>query len=66
MTGETVHQRLHQAFSLANNANNEGGHPVAFNHPTAFSHQSKIVDTDFLLDVWQNAPNSVAMQENLV
>ncbi|SNT69632.1 class I SAM-dependent DNA methyltransferase [Psychrobacter sp. LV10R520-6] len=66
MTGETVHQRLHQAFSLANNANNEGGHPVAFNHPTAFSHQSKIVDTNFLLDVWQNAPNSVAMQENLV
>lgn len=72
MTGETVHQRLYQAFSLANSANNEGSdqvafhHPVVFNHPIAFNHQSKTVDADFLLDVWQNSPNSVAMQENLV
>ncbi|WP_201555504.1 class I SAM-dependent DNA methyltransferase [Psychrobacter sp. 72-O-c] len=66
MTGETVHQRLHQAFNLVNNADNVEGHQIDFNHPVSFSHQSKIVDTDFLLDVWQNAPNSVAMQENLV
>ena len=49
MTGETVHQRLHQAF----------------NH-SPLTHQSQIIDSDFLLDVWQYSPNSVAMQENLV
>lgn len=65
MTGETVHQRLYQAFDLSN--------PVFSNkalsakkQQVGFSHQSKLVDTDFLLDVWQNAPTSVAMQENLI
>lgn len=53
MTGETVHQRLYQAFN-------------AKSHQTAFTHHSKLVDTDFLLDVWQHSPKSVAMQENLV
>lgn len=53
MTGETVHQRLYQAFN-------------AKSHQTIFTHQSKLVDTDFLLDVWQHSPKSVAMQENLV
>ncbi|TXD98627.1 methyltransferase domain-containing protein [Psychrobacter frigidicola] len=66
MTGETVHQRLQQAFSLVNSTNNERAQQVAFDHPVAFNHQSKIVDTDFLLDVWQNSSSSVAMQENLI
>lgn len=69
MTGETVHQRLYEAFGSVNNAddtNNEARHKVAFTHPPAFNHQSKTVDSDFLLDVWQNSQNSVAMQENLV
>ncbi|WP_426138784.1 class I SAM-dependent DNA methyltransferase [Psychrobacter sp. TWR1-1-1] len=57
MTGETVHQRLHQAF---NAANDKASCQVTFNH------QSQVVDSDFLLDVWQNSPNTVAMQENLI
>ena len=63
MTGESVHQRLQEAFNLVHSADkvsNEGSHQVAFNH------QSQIVDIDFLLDVWRNSPDSVAMQENLV
>jgi len=61
MTGDTVHQRLHQAFNLAKRGiNNKSAQQVAF------SHQSEIIDTDFLLDVWQNTSNSVAMQENLI
>lgn len=59
MTGETVHQRLHQAFNVAND-NDKASCQVAFNH------QSQVVDSDFLLDVWQNSPNTVAMQENLI
>ena len=71
MTGETVHQCLQQAF---NATNNKMDHPVftyptlthpAFVHP-ALTHQSQIVDSDFLLDVWQHSPKSVAMQENLI
>ena len=57
MTGETVHQRLQQAFN--GTFNQEGHHSL-------FTHQSKMVETDFLLDVWQNSPKSVAMQENLI
>jgi SAM-dependent methyltransferase len=57
MTGETVHQRLQKAFNLVDNAENQ---------QVDFNHQSKIVDTDFLLDVWQNSSSSVAMQENLI
>ena len=66
MTGETVHQRLHQAFNVANNEMDRSvfTHP-AFIHP-AFTHQSQIVDSDFLLDAWQHSPKSVAMQENLI
>ncbi len=59
MTGETVHKRLHQAFNIANN-NDKASCQVTFNH------QSQVVDSDFLLDVWQNSPNTVAMQENLI
>lgn len=55
MTGETVHQRLHQAF----NEDEKG-------QQATFTHQSKLIDTDFLLDVWQRSPNSLAVQENLV
>ena len=55
MTGELVHQRLQQAFNSTNKANQQ-----------AFNHQSKVVDTDFLLDIWQHTTNSVAKQENLV
>lgn len=56
MTGETVHQRLNDAFKFANNEK----------HQIAFNHQSQIIDSDFLLDVWQRSPSSVAMQENLI
>lgn len=65
MTGETVHQRLYQAFDLSSTVSSN----KAFNEKkqqVGFSHQSKLVDTDFLLDVWQNSPKSVAMQENLI
>lgn len=59
MTGETVHQQLHQAFNgSANESNAE--------HQPAFTHQSKLIDTDFLLDVWQHTSASIAEQENLV
>ncbi|WP_440454012.1 class I SAM-dependent DNA methyltransferase [Psychrobacter sp. ASPA161_9] len=71
MTGETVHQRLQRAFNMTNNEVDRSAlthtvftHP-AFIHP-AFTHQSQIVDSDFLLDVWQHSPKSVAMQENLI
>ncbi|MGM8909032.1 class I SAM-dependent DNA methyltransferase [Psychrobacter sp. 1U1] len=57
MTGETVHQRLHQTFHTINDKET----PQA-----TFNHQSQIVDCDFLLDVWQRSPRSVAMQENLI
>lgn len=60
MTGETVHRRLHQAFNDA--ANEDNGK----SQQAAFTHQSKLVDTDFLLDVWQRCPDSLAVQENLV
>lgn len=56
MTGETVHQRLNDAFKFANNEK----------HQIAFNHQSQIIDSDFLLDVWQRSSSSVAMQENLI
>lgn len=56
MNGETVHQRLQQAFNLANNKK----------HQVSFNHQSQMIDSDFLLDVWQRSPNSVAKQENLI
>ncbi len=56
MTGETVHQRLHHAFNFANNEK----------HQVAFNHQSQVIDNDFLLDIWQRSPSSVAMQENLI
>lgn len=56
MTGETVHQRLHHAFNLIYNEK----------HQVAFTHQSQIVDRDFLLDIWQRSPSSVAMQEKLI
>ncbi len=56
MTGETVHQRLNDAFNFANNEK----------HQFEFNHQSQIIDSDFLLDVWQRSPSSVAMQENLI
>ncbi|MDO5769116.1 MAG: hypothetical protein Q4P13_06385, partial [Psychrobacter sp.] len=64
MTGETVHERLYRAFgpkdSQANSANNKNA------HHWALTHQSRLVDSDFLLDVWQNSTKTVAMQENLV
>ena len=50
MTGESVHQRLHQVFTN----NNENHH--------AFNHQSQMIDSDFLLDIWQRSSTSVAMQ----
>lgn len=56
MTGESVHERLQRAFLAANNAQNQ----------SHFTHQSKLIDSDFLLDVWQKSPNSIAKQENLV
>ena len=66
MTGETVHQRLCQAFNKVNNAvePKQGQHIDTKN--SAFTHQSKIIDSDFLLDVWKYSPESGAMQENLV
>ena len=51
MTGETVHQRLQQAFNQDH---------------SAFNLQSQLIDSDFLLDVWQYSTQTVAMQENLV
>ncbi|MED6318209.1 MAG: class I SAM-dependent methyltransferase [Pseudomonadota bacterium] len=54
MTGESVHQRLHQVFTN----NNENQY--------AFNHQSQMIDSDFLLDIWQRSSTSVAMQENLI
>ena len=56
MTGETVHQRLYHAFNAENNDKRQ----------IAFTHQSQLIDSDFLLDVWQRSPDSVAMQENLI
>ena len=56
MTGETVHQSLRLAFNTENNGK----------HQVAFTHQSQMIDSDFLLDVWQRSQRSVAMQENLV
>ncbi len=56
MTGESVHQRLQQAFSLNDEENQQ----------TALSHQTQMIDSDFLLDVWQRTTESVAKQENLV
>lgn len=58
MNGETVHRRLYQAFNSINSA--QGKHQVAFNH------QSQIIDSDFLLDVWQRSSESIAMQEDLI
>ncbi|MGE6245880.1 class I SAM-dependent DNA methyltransferase [Psychrobacter proteolyticus] len=55
MTGESVHRRLHQAFSVANEKNQH-----------SFNHQSQMIDSDFLLDIWQRSATSVAMQENLI
>lgn len=70
MTGETVHQRLHQAFNKVNSRVNNESNPEREQHINAkhstFTHQSKIIDSDFLLDVWQHTSESVAMQENLV
>lgn len=65
MTGETVHQRLCQAFNKGSNElePKQGQHIDTKN--STFTHQSKIIDSDFLLDVWQYSPESVAMQENL-
>lgn len=66
MTGETVHQRFYQVFNsandvdVANNANTDNSKPITF------TQQSQTVDSDFLLDVWQNSSKSVAMQESLV
>ena len=60
MTGESVHQRLQQAFTLGASTEH------IKNHLTAFIHQSQMIDTDFLLDIWQNSPHSVAGQENLL
>lgn len=57
MNGEKVHQRLYQAFNIMKETAEK---------PVNFTHQSKLVDSDFLLDVWQNSPNTVAMAENLV
>ncbi|WP_298809578.1 class I SAM-dependent methyltransferase [uncultured Psychrobacter sp.] len=54
MTGESVHRRLHQAFIN----DNENQH--------SFNHQSQMIDSDFLLDIWQRSSTSVAMQENLI
>ena len=56
MTGETVHKRLHHAFNLMANDKQQ----------IAFNHQSRILDSDFLLDVWQRSQSSVARQENLI
>ncbi|MES1965137.1 nodulation S family protein [Psychrobacter sp. AH5] len=50
MTGESVHQHLQQAF----------------NKNSAFTHQSQLVDSDFLLDVWQRSAQTIAMQEQLI
>ena len=57
MNGETVHQRLQQAFNSVNSAER---------HQVAFNHQSQIIDSDFLLDVWQRSSESIAMQEDLI
>lgn len=66
MTGETVHQRLHHAFNrIIHDVNSAQRQQVDSQNPT-FTHQSKVVDSDFLLDVWQRSPETVAMQENLV
>jgi SAM-dependent methyltransferase len=63
MTGETVHQRFYKAFNRANTFDT-----VNITNPkqAAFTQQSQTVDSDFLLDVWQNSSKSVAMQESLV
>ena len=52
MTGETVHERLQHAFNAG--------------ETLKLTHQSQIIDSDFLLDVWQNSTKTVAMQESLV
>lgn len=62
MTGESVHQRLVEAFNGPNRTDSSSNHL----NQAAFTQQSKTVDSDFLLDIWQNSAKSVAMQENLV
>lgn len=57
MNGEKVHQRLYQAFNTTEPADSNA---------LTFTHQSKVVDSDFLLDIWQHSSDTVAMSENLV
>ncbi len=56
MTGETVHQRLRDAFNFVSNENSQ----------VEFNHQSQMIDSDFLLDVWLRSSDSVAKQESLI
>ncbi len=66
MNGETAHQRLHEAFNkVSNEVEPKQRQQIDTKNP-ALTHQSEIIDSDFLLDVWQYSPKSVAMQENLV
>ena len=58
MNGELVHQRLQQAFDKVANHNED--------YQAPFHHQTKISDSDFLLDVWQRTSASIARQENLI
>jgi len=55
LTGETVHKRLHHAFST-----------YTAPQSSAFIHQSQMIDSDFLLDIWQQSTDSIATQEHLV
>ncbi len=69
MTGDTVHQRLQQAFDGANptiTTTNDTELVDGQLAPVAFTHQTKLAESDFLLDVWIHSSKSVAMQENLV
>ena len=50
LTGETVHERLNQTL----------------NKNLALTHQSQIIDSDFLLEVWQHSTETLARQENLI
>lgn len=66
MTGETVHQRFYQVFGSKHNREMTNSGLNEQDQRWALNHQSSLVDSDFLLDVWQHSPKSVAMQENLV
>ncbi|WP_296404697.1 class I SAM-dependent methyltransferase [Psychrobacter sp.] len=74
MNGEIVHQRLYQALNTIDSTSNsttindthQTNQLSSSNTKVTFIHQSQLIDSDFLLDIWQNSSDTVAMSERLV